>query len=210
MQQGARRDAKDTTPRRVSGPALEDALAAALRRLVPEEAEKDAHPLAHIRRIEVLRDGVELILPTTLLRRLEPRLASGEQAAVDPADPTHLRLKLPLRLSTHRGRTEVLAASLRPRKADPVLVAALRSAHQMLSRDMHGRSTLDAAPDTSHRRRLVRLAFLAPDLQRVILAGEQPERLTLARFLESDPPLSWAAQRRMFDVIASEHHPRRG
>lgn len=136
-------------------------------------------------------------------------MVSGEKAAVDPADSGQLRLKLPLRLSTHRGRTEVLAAT-RARKADPVLVAALRSAHQMLTRDTHGRPTLAAAPDTSHRRRLIRLAFLAPDLQRVILAGEQPERLALARFLHSDLPLSWAAQRRMFAEIASEHSHRRG
>lgn len=54
------------------------------------------------------------------------------------------------------------------------------------------------------------VAFLAPDLQRVILAGEQPERLTLARFLDNDLPLSWAAQRRMFAEIAAEHRHRRG
>jgi site-specific DNA recombinase len=149
-----------------------------------------------------VRDGVDLNLPVALLRQLEPRLASGEEAAIDPVDPKQLRLRLPLRLSTHRGRTEVLAAAPRTRKADPIFVAALRSAHQMHKRDTHGRPTLAAAPDTSHRRRLIRLAFLAPDLQRAILAGEQPERLTLARFLDSDLPLSWAAQRRMFAAIA--------
>lgn len=164
---------------------------------------------ARIVRIEVLQDGVELVLPIALLRRLEPRLAPGEHAKVDPADPANLRLSLPLRLSTRSGRTEVLVASPRPRKADPVLVAALRQAHRMLSRDTRGRLSLDAAPDTSHRRRLIRLAFLAPDLQRTILGGEQPERLTLARLLESDLPLSWPAQRRMFDAIASERHHRR-
>lgn len=209
LQQGGRRDARDTAPRRVSGPALEDALATALCRLVPENAAKAAAPLARIRRVEVLREGVEIVLPVAFLRRLEARLAIGEEVAVDPADPAQLRLTLPLRLSTHRGRTEVQAAS-RPGKADPVLVAALRSAHQMLTRDTHGRPRLDAAPNTSHRRRLIRLAFLAPDLQCAILAGEQPERLTLARFLDSDLPLSWAAQRRMFAAIASEHHHRRG
>jgi len=80
----------------------------------------------------------------------------------------------------------------------------------MLTRDTHGRPKLDAAPDTSHRRRLVRLAFLAPDLQRAILAGEQPEHLTLARFLDSDLPLSWTAQRRWFAALASESHYRLG
>ena len=107
LQQGGRRGAKDSTPRRVSGSALEEALATALRRLLPDEAEKDADPLARIRRIEVLRVGVELNLPVALLRRLEPRPASDEEAAVDPADSAGLRLKLPLLLATHRGRTEV-------------------------------------------------------------------------------------------------------
>lgn len=210
LQQGGRRDAKDTTPRRVSGPALEEALATALQRLLPEEAGQDADLLARIGRAEILKDGIELTLPSAFLRRLEPRLAKGEQAAVDPADPAQLRLKLPMRLTTQSGRTEVLAAAQHPRRADPVLVAALRSAHHMLARDTHGRPRLDAAPDTSHRRRLIRLAFLAPDLQRAILAGEQPERLTLARFLDSDLPLSWAAQRRMFAAIGDgHHHPRR-
>jgi hypothetical protein len=137
-------------------------------------------------------------------------LTSGEDVAVDPADPAQLRLKLPLRVTTQRGRTEVLAVAPRLRKADPVLVAALRSAHQMLARDTRGRPTLAAAPDTSYRRRLIRLAFLAPDLQRAILAGEQPERLTLARVLDSDLPLSWASQRRMFAAIASELRHRSG
>jgi site-specific DNA recombinase len=210
LQQGARRSAGDTVPRRISGPALEEALATALRRLVPEVTGKDADPLARILRIEVLQEGVELVLPIALLRRLEPRLTTGEDATVDPADLANLRLSLPLRLSTRSGRTEVLAASPRPRKAEPVLVAALRTAHQMLSRDGRGRPALDAAPESSHRRRLVRLAFLAPDLQRAILAGTQPECLTLASFLDAELPLSWTEQRRMFEALAYERHHRRG
>ena len=39
-------------------------------------------------------------------------------------------------------------------------------------------STLDAAPATLHRRRLIRLAFLALDLQRQILEGRQLRRRT--------------------------------
>ncbi|MEO0655322.1 MAG: hypothetical protein AAFY77_10695, partial [Pseudomonadota bacterium] len=57
---------------------------------------------------------------------------------------------------------------------------------------------LEAAPATPHKRRLVRLAFLAPDIQRTILAGKQPADLTLARLLAVDVPLEWAAQRRAF------------
>jgi hypothetical protein len=91
-----------------------------------------------------------------------------------------------------------------------VLIGALCSAHQVLTRDKHGRPGLDAALYTLHQRRWIRLAFLAPDLQRAILADEQPERLTLARFLGNDLPRSWAAQRRMFAETAATHCHRRG
>ncbi len=202
LQQGQRRSKVDTTPRRVSAPAIEDGLAAALRRLVPDPAVQ-ADPLGSVARVEVLRDVVSLLLPIAMLRHLEKRLQPGEHAATDPATPGHLRLTLPFRMSTRSGRTEVLASETPTRKADPILVAALRAAHRLLGHDRRGQPVLEASPDTSHRRRLVRLAFLAPDLQRAILAGEHPERLTLAHLLETDIPLSWSAQRRMFDGMES-------
>ena len=54
---------------------------------------------------------------------------------------------------------------------DPVLIKALRAAHAMLGADHAGLPVFKAAPASSYPRRLVRLAFLAPDLQRTILAG---------------------------------------
>ena len=65
-------------------------------------------------------------------------------------------------------------------------------------KDPSGSVTLDAAPDMIRARRLLRLAFLAPDLQRAILEGRQPSDLTLARLLDSDIPLLWSEQRRFF------------
>jgi hypothetical protein len=43
--------------------------------------------------------------------------------------------------------------------------------------------------------RILRLAYLAPDIIEAILAGRQPGELTLARLLKSDLPLDWHAQR---------------
>ena len=57
---------------------------------------------------------------------------------------------------------------------------------------------LDAAPDMIRARRILRLAFLAPDLQRAILEGRQPRDLTLAHLIEGDIPLLWSEQRRLF------------
>ncbi len=43
--------------------------------------------------------------------------------------------------------------------------------------------------------RILRLAYLAPDIIEAILAGRQPGELTLARLLKTDLPLDWHAQR---------------
>jgi len=49
-------------------------------------------------------------------------------------------------------------------------------------------------------RRLVRLAFLAPDLKRRILDGRQPESLSLETIMRADVPYCWRAQRQWFDA----------
>jgi hypothetical protein len=43
--------------------------------------------------------------------------------------------------------------------------------------------------------RVMRVAFLAPDLKRAILEGRQPLRLTLQAVITRDVPLAWQAQR---------------
>lgn len=57
-----------------------------------------------------------------------------------------------------------------------------------------------AAPANAYQRRICRLAFLAPDIQRLILDGRQPPGLNLERMVHGAIPTSWAEQRRMFDV----------
>ena len=72
----------------------------------------------------------------------------------------------------------------------------------MVAQDSSGLPVLDAAPASPYRRRLVRLAFLALDLQRAILAGRQPADLTLAQLIQGPVPLSWIEQARIFGVEA--------
>lgn len=61
----------------------------------------------------------------------------------------------------------------------------------------------DAARDQldyslKHIARMVRLAFLAPDIVASILQGEQPASLSSRKLLKlAEVPLSWADQRRM-------------
>lgn len=79
-------------------------------------------------------------------------------------------------------------------KPDPTLVKALRAVHAMVGRDAAGLPVLAAAPETPWRRRLVRLAFLAPALQRAILDGTQPPDLTLADLMNAPLALLWSEQ----------------
>ena len=207
LQQGRQRPVGDAAPRRIAAAGIEACLGAALRRLVPDLSEE---PLALPTRIEVHRDGVDLLLPLRLAARLRPRLGAGETAAADLEDPTQLRLCLGLRLQTRGGRTEIVGGAAPETRSDPALIRALRLAHGMLATDRAGRPELAAAPDTSYRRRLIRLAFLAPDLQAAILAGRQPPGLTLARLMAGDLPLAWAEQRRRFGRSAATIEPARG
>ena len=84
-----------------------------------------------------------------------------------------------------------------------MLIKALRTAHAMLARDAAGAPVLDAIPPSPYHQRLVRLAFLAPDLQREILIGCQPEGLTLKQLMKQRLPLRWTEQARIFGLTTS-------
>ena len=57
---------------------------------------------------------------------------------------------------------------------------------------------LAQAPANPYERMLVRIAFLAPEIQRDILDGRQSAGLTLERLMHGDIPPSWDEQRRAF------------
>ena len=68
-----------------------------------------------------------------------------------------------------------------------------------LAYDRGGMPTVDSAPTSPYLRRLMRLAFLAPDIQRAILDGRQPRSLNLEALMAMELPLDWSAQRRMVE-----------
>ena len=139
-------------------------------------------------------EALQLLLPVTLLATLRTRLEPGEIAQPDAADTALLRLILPVRMRLRGGRSWILGSSSPGSQRDPVLIKALRAAHAMLGADHAGLPVLKAAPASSYPRRLVRLAFLAPDLQRAILAGRQPPGLTLAQLMRTPIPSLWSEQ----------------
>jgi DNA invertase Pin-like site-specific DNA recombinase len=197
LQQGQRRGTGDRTIRRIPGPALETWLAETVRRLAPS---RSSDPLSLLTRIEVYAESVQLLLPVYLLAGMSSRLVDSESVEQDPLDTSHVRLTLPVRLQFHGGRTRVVGAAAPTPRPDPVLIRALRTAHAMLARDTSGAPVLATIPSSPYHRRLVRLTFLAPELQRAILAGKQPPGLTLARLLDTRLSPLWTEQARAFDI----------
>jgi hypothetical protein len=47
------------------------------------------------------------------------------------------------------------------------------------------------------------LAYLAPDLVRMIASGKAPAALCVDRIMRADLPRDWSAQRRMFGIEVS-------
>ncbi|MDD3799646.1 MAG: recombinase family protein, partial [Novosphingobium sp.] len=92
-------------------------------------------------------------------------------------------------------KREVIASASQAASPDAALIAALRKAHGMVTRERR-MPIVVAAPVSPYDRKILRLAFLAPDLQRDILAGRQPPSLNLERLRKMDIPLDWNEQRR--------------
>ena len=198
LQQGARRDQSDTAIRRIAAPPLEVALATVLRRVIP--GCPDA-PLTLVVRAELHDRTLHCLLPIDRIVAIRERLEPHERVEPDPVDARLARLHLPL--VRRRGQTWVLKGPSAGNSPDPVLVKALRSAHAMLHQDDAGLPVLDAGPDTPYRRRLVRLAFLAPEIQRAIVEGRQSAGVTLTQLLKGPIPLAWPQQAVQIGIATS-------
>jgi len=197
LQRGAKKDPGDAAPRRVSAATLESRLIKILTRLLPSLSED---PLELVGRIEIHARHVDLCLPLKFISKVTENLHTGELAVTDLMHPDQLRLTLPWRMQTRGGRTDILAGDRNAPQPAPSLIKALRKAHAMLDRDSGKGPILQAAPVSPWKRNLVRLAFLAPDIQRLILDGRQPDHLTLALLMKEDIPLLWSDQRRKFGI----------
>lgn len=191
LQQGRRLDGEDEVIRRVPAAALEDRLTGVVKRLLPKASDA---PLDRLIRVEIHGHSLQLLLPVRYLAQMRGRVADDEQVEKDAADPSQLRLTLPLRFQPRGGRTTIIHGDEPAAKPDPQLINALRAAHDLLDKDGSGLPVLKSAPSSSYMRRLVRLAFLAPDLQRAILEGRHQPGLTLGQMIDTCPPLLWSEQ----------------
>jgi DNA invertase Pin-like site-specific DNA recombinase len=195
LQQGQRQHDGDEAIHRVSAPAFEALLARTVRRVTKPQV---SDPLHLLTRIEIYSQSLEFLMPVQHLLTARSRIQEGETAERDPIDRTQLRLTLPIRAVLRGGRTMLIEAEAPGPRPDPVLIRALRAAHEMVEKDDSGLPVLDAAPSSPYHRRLVRLAFLAPNVQRAILTGRQAPGLTLEQLTRRRLPLLWSEQSRVF------------
>jgi site-specific DNA recombinase len=88
---------------------------------------------------------------------------------------------------------------------DPSLIKAVVRGKQWAKRLLSGEGNSpgdlarEAGVTTHYLMRLVRYAFLAPDITEAILAGTQSARITVES-LREPIPLDWSEQRRLFAV----------
>jgi hypothetical protein len=136
---------------------------------------------------------------------VQPRMQPGHRVMAEGDEPPQIRLINPVRLALRGGRKLVLDAEGRrtggEQRPDPVLIRALRTSHEHLAALGDGpigrpeQAQLAASPANPYERNLIRLTFLAPDLQAAILEGRQPEGLTLQALIEAELPAAWTDQK---------------
>ena len=147
-----------------------------------------------VTRLTMYPDHVRVLVPLSHAQNLSSRLDPGVTAAPDSAVPDQLRLTLPVTFGRKDRGATISSVCNPPNTPDETLIRALKRAHAMIRRDSTGLPVLDTSPESPHERRLIRLAFLAPDLQRDILLGQQPRGMTLAKLLEKPFPPLWSDQ----------------
>ncbi|MDZ4778670.1 MAG: hypothetical protein SGJ19_00280 [Planctomycetia bacterium] len=96
---------------------------------------------------------------------------------------------------------------------DQRLVKALVRAHGLMDKVLAGEvSTLEdlatmAGTNRNDARAQLRLALLAPDIQRAILSGHQPQGLSFKALTTLDLPASWAGQRQRLGLAEPAKRP---
>lgn len=162
-----------------------------------------------VARIIVSVDSISIVLnERTDLAGLQEILPAG-----DILDALPRTIKVMARLGRRGGSMRMLDPSGRrvvnQPEVNPVLIDALAKGWRwraLLLSGAHANSSALAEAEgltLTGLHRLIRLAYLAPDLMREILEGRQRPGLSLDQLCRAELPLSWQAQRRLFSTNVS-------
>ena len=174
---------------RLSAEEIERVVSEALHSWTPQISD----PLKELRSIRLTDEGLLIALACKESIRSLLKLCDGERI-IDQTNDT-VTILLPLRLPLRGGKKLIVKSHLAPPRPDDVLIAALRKAHAMLANE-RGFPIIQAAPVSPYDRKILRLAFLTPDIQRAIVMGRQPQHLFLEKIQHMTIPLSWNEQRK--------------
>jgi DNA invertase Pin-like site-specific DNA recombinase len=188
---------QDGIVRRLPAATIETIIAGIAARWMPREDQ----PLGHLLAIRLAADGLIIDCPARFADDIARHLDEGE--SIIHASAKLCRIRAPITLPLRGGQRLISNGSKPDIRPDPALIAALRRAHSVLERDRKGMPLIAAAPSSPYVRGLLRLAFLAPDIQRDILAGRQPPALNLQQLVKMDIPLDWNEQRKALNWPAT-------
>lgn len=187
LQQGGK-PPQDDTVRRISAPAIEKVITEIIQRLLPMARAQLAEPLSiHLNASSLLID-----LPGKFAREIASNLSDDE--TIIHQNKSALRTRIPCALPLRGGERLIIAGTSPSSRPDRTLITALRRAHGMVQRK-RGMPIIEISPAVPHERKLIRLAFLAPQLQRDIMSGHQPPSLNLQKLQKIEIPLCWKQQR---------------
>jgi hypothetical protein len=169
--------------------------------LFPAEKERIVKLL--VREVVVAKDGLLIRLRLNGLNSLVAELA-GDGAAVPGKDGQTMDVQVPMEFKVRGGRREIIlppGAETEPKaESNRPLVVALGKAFRWQKVLESGEvSSLTALAnqvglDRSYVGRMLQLADLAPDIVQAIVAGREPDGLSVAQLL-GDVPVVWQEQR---------------
>lgn len=170
-----------------------------LHRLTP-----DHDPLAVLARAEVHESSVHLALKAQALgdERTLPLAVDRIASQLQDSERIHqtdgmVWVHIPRRLKFRGGRAWLSGETLRRGRLSQPLIKAVKRAHAILDAAVDDDGVLQQAPASAHENTLVRLAWLAPDLQAAFLEGQQKPGLCLEDLRCAAIPLCWDDQRRL-------------
>ena len=156
---------------------------------------------ALVDRVELKADGIRVSIKLPIASAEESRAQLPDQVALARSFPMQLKrrgVELRLIVGEHNRSAAIV---------DLALLKAVARAHRWFDQISSGQASSLAAIaareglSVRYVGRLIRLAFLAPDIVESIVEGRQPPTLTaeaLTRRIEL--PLSWCAQRSALNV----------
>jgi DNA invertase Pin-like site-specific DNA recombinase len=140
---------------------------------------------------------------------LKDTLATGDRIA---RNGSAVDIIVPMRLKNRSRASKLFDAAggpaTAPRAPDQTLVGAVAKAHGWRARLVSGEAAtiaevakVEGFTEGFVRQRL-KLAYLAPDIVRDVLAGRQTGGLMLQELMDAEWPLEWGAQRDLFGSLS--------